>query len=123
MSGATIVDFKCAICGESVGYEELYPPGVQRAPGRGGEHPLRRLDRHWHYVSNGDRFGDSELTAEEFAHNVEALAGEHPARFMALYCHGCELLYCYGHWRVKYSDDPPRTVGLCPKGHMRVIDW
>ena len=120
---AAIAIFSCSICGKEVGYEELYPPGVPRSPERGPEHPLRELDRHWHYISNGDRMGDSELTAEEFASALEALAGEHPASFLALYCPGCERVYCYDHWRVRYSDDPPRTIGVCRKGHTRVIDW
>ena len=122
-SEATIALFSCSVCDHLVGYQELYPPGVPRAPERGPEHPLRRLDRHWLYTSNGDRSGNVEMTAEKFAHAVEALAGEHPASFLALYCHACELVYCYGHWAVEYSEDPPRTVGACPKHHQRVIDW
>ena len=121
--GPTIVIFSCSICGREVAYEELYPPGVPRARHRGPEHPRRRLDRYWHYVSNGDYEGDSELTQTEFEGNVAALTREHPASFLALYCHGCELVYCYDHWAVRYSEDPPRTMGHCPKGHVRVIDW
>jgi hypothetical protein len=122
MSNATIVDFSCSICGESIGYRELYPPGVPRAAGRGGEHPGRRLDRHWHYVSDGDRYGDSELTPAEFAREVADLAGEHPEAFLKLYCHECQLVYCFGHWRVEYSDQPPVCFGICPRGHGHVID-
>jgi hypothetical protein len=118
-----IADFSCSVCGVPVAYKELYPPGVPRAAGRGAEHPPRKRDRHWMYVSNGDRYGDRELTPEEFAHEVETLAGEHPGSYLALYCHGCRATYCFRYWKVDYSDDPPRSVGTCPRGHMRVIDY
>jgi len=122
VSNAIIADFPCSICGKPVGYEELYPPGVARATGRGEEHPLRNLDRHWHYISNGDRCGDSELTPDQFARAAEALAGEHSASFLALYCEECQLVYCFKHWRVEYAHDPDMSFGTCPKGHVRVID-
>jgi hypothetical protein len=122
-TGATIAVFRCSICRQEVGYEELYPPGVPRSLERGEEHPMRILDRYWRYSSNGDRFGDSELTEEAFARSVAALAGEHPASSLALYCPGCERVYCYRHWRVEYSGDPEMTMGICRKGHARVLDW
>lgn len=119
---AAIRDFPCSICGEPVGYRELYPPGVPRAAGRGGEDPGRRLDRHWHYVSDGDRYGDSELTTTEFAQEITDLAGEHPESFLKLHCPKCQLVYCFAHWTVEYSDEPPVSFGICPQGHGRVID-
>jgi hypothetical protein len=119
---ATISDFRCSVCRAKVGYEELYPPGARRATGRGGEHPGRDLQRHWHYISNGDREGDSELTPDEFTRAVEALAGQHPESFLALYCEKCQLVYCFKHWRVEYALDPDMSFGTCPNGHVRVID-
>lgn len=119
---AAIRDFSCSVCGAPVGYRELYPPGVPRAAGRGGEHPRRRLDRYWQYLSNGERTGDCEVTPEEFAREVEALGGEHAARFLALYCGSCQLVYCFDHWMVDFSDEPPHSFGSCPQGHWRVID-
>lgn len=115
-------DFPCSVCGAPVGYRELYPPGVPRAAGRGGEHPGRRLDRYWQYISDGDRAGDREVTPDEFAREVEALGGEHAARFLALYCRECQLVYCFDHWTVDYSDTPPHLVGICPRNHWRVMD-
>jgi len=31
-------------------------------------------------------------------------------------------VYCFDHWRVEYSDEPPVSFGICPQGHGRVID-
>ena len=93
MPGATIVDFPCSICGAPVGYQELYPPGVPRAAGRGGEDPGRRLDRHWHYVSDGDRYGDSELT-------LAAFAEEYPEAVAILLYRGAERLRIGNVWCI-----------------------
>jgi hypothetical protein len=91
----TIADLGCSICGAPVGYRELYPPGVPRAAGRGDEHPGRRLDRPWQYVSDGDGYGFGEPTPAEFVRAVEALAGEHPENFLKLYCHHYGPVYCF----------------------------
>ena len=114
MPEATIVDFPCSVCGRVVGYEELYPPGVPRASGRGGEHPRRKLDRHWHYISDGDRGGDGELTPDRFEQQLRARSGEHPASFLKLYCKRCQLVCCFDHWKVEYSDVPPVSMGILP---------
>jgi hypothetical protein len=122
MGGAVVVDFPCSVCGKPVGYQELYPPGVPRRPDRGPENPGRALDRHWHYISNGDRDGFGELSPAEFDRAVQHLTGADPASFVALYCHECERVYCFDHWRVEYSDEPPRSFGTCREGHGHVID-
>jgi hypothetical protein len=119
---AAIRDFSCSVCGAPVAYRELYPPGVPRSAGRGGEHPGRRLDRYWEYISDGDREGACEVTHDQFARGVEALGGDHAARYLALYCRDCQLVYCFNHWKVEYSDEAPRSFGTCPRGHGRVID-
>ncbi len=120
-----ILDVACSLCGRPVGYWELYPPHVPRPADRGPEHPLRRLDRYWHYVSDGDRMGNSEITEGEYEGNRARLTGEAAASFVKLYCTACGLVYCWDHWRVGYSDDPlgsPRSWGACPRGHHRIID-
>jgi len=120
--GAVVVDFPCSACGRPVGYHELYPPGVPRRADRGPENPGRDLDRHWEYVSNGDREGFGELSPAEFERAVRNVTGDDAARSIALYCHKCRRVYCFAHWRVEYSDDPPRSFGTCPMGHGHVID-
>ena len=119
---ATVVDVSCSVCGKRVGYRELYPPDVPRPADRGPEHPARSLDRAWEYVGNGDREGFGGLSLAELDRAIESLAGDQPERFMALYCHECRLVYCFAHWRVEYSNDPPRSFGRCPRGHGHVID-
>jgi hypothetical protein len=83
---AAIRDFSCSVCGAPVGSREVYPPGIPRAVGRGGEHPGRRLDRCWQYTTDRDRTRDREVTPEEFARAVEALGGEQAGSCLALYC-------------------------------------
>ena len=65
---------------------------------------------------------DREVTPDEFAREVAALGGEHAARFIALYCGLCQLVYCFDHGTVDYSDEPPHAFGMCPQAHWRVID-
>ncbi len=123
VSGATIADFRCSICGSLVGYQELYPAGVPRGPGRDPEHPRRRMDRPWIYQDNGDRMGDSELSGAEFRRRTKALRGDRPESFLSLYCEECELVYCFDHWEVEYAtQEPLSTYGTCPHNHSRVID-
>jgi len=117
-----VVDVACSVCGKHVGSRELYPSGVPRPAARGGDGPRRRLDRHWEYLDDGDRYGNSELSAAEYERALGALTGPHPEPFAKLYCHACDLVYCSGHWAVEYSNEPPVCVGRCPKGHWHVID-
>ncbi len=118
----TVVDVSCAICAKPVGYRELYPPGVGRPASRGGDDPQRLLDRAWEYVDDGDRSGNGELTADQYAHAVEALTGPRPQTFLKLYCPACGLAYCWDHWKTEYSDAPPVCMGQCSQGHWHVID-
>jgi ribosomal protein S27E len=119
---AIIRDFSCSSCGKRVAYVELYPPGVPRSRERGEEHPGRRLDSHWSYQSNGDRYGDSELTPAQYEAQVESLAGSGAGDFVRLRCSDCGLIYCWDHADVHYVGDPERTMAKLPCGHSCVID-
>jgi len=81
---AIIRDFSCSLCGKQVGHVELYPPGVPRSRERGEEHPGRKLDGHWSYQSNGDRYGDSELTPAQYKARAESLARPGAGDFVSL---------------------------------------
>ena len=119
---AIIRDFSCSRCGTKVGYVELYPPGVPRSRERGGEHPGRKLDSHWSYQSNGDRFGDSELTPAQYKARAESLAGPGAGDFVSLRCRECGLIFCWSHAEIHYEGDPEMAVAKLPCGHWRVVD-
>ncbi len=117
-----IRDFNCSICGKQVAYVELYPPGVPRSRERGEEHLRRRLDSHWSYQSNGDRYGDSELTPAQYEAQGERLAGSGAGDLVRLHCRECRLVFCWDHAEVHYEGDPERTMAKLPCGHWCVID-
>jgi hypothetical protein len=111
-------EFVCAECGAVAGRVEVVPSPVAADRSR---LVLSVFHGMWEELSRDGAYADAIAAID--AHDARAL-WKGSLEWAPFYCPECDACYCREHWRTWLEFDEgfcDREDGLCPRGHLRMI--